>query len=141
MKNQTNEFSKSFSQPDERRDFVGHGHLDLVQFGNVSIGRAEFEPGWRWDADVKPLAGTDSCQADHSGYCLGGSMVIKMDDGKEFTVREGDAFHIPPGHNAWVEGKEKCVMLDVGGFQAYAKSQAYAKPQPDAEGKWRKAAG
>ena len=124
MKNKSKKYSKNLKQPDERREFVGHGHLDLVQFDNgISIGRAEFDPGWKWDRDVKPLAGTKSCEAAHSGYCVSGAMTIQMDDGDQFTINEGEAFHIPAGHNPWVEGNEKCVMLDVGGYQSYAKKQ------------------
>lgn len=122
METEASKFCKNLSQPDERRDFKGHGHLDLVEFSDgVSIGRAEFEPGWMWSRDVKPIAGTDSCQAPHAGFCLQGTMVVRMDSGVEFRVHAGDAFHIPPGHDAWVEGDVNCVMVDVGGFTDYAK--------------------
>lgn len=125
MEKQTGIYAKNLDYPDERRDFVGHGHLDLAQFeGDISIGRAEFEPGWEWKKDVKPIANTHSCEAPHTGYCMSGSMVILMDNGDEFTIRKGDAFHIPPGHNARVEGNEKCVLIDVGGYKSYAKKQA-----------------
>lgn len=116
------QMSKNFDRPDEVRPFVGHGHLEVLNFKNeVVIGRGIFEPGWRWSIDVKPIAGTDSCDAPHSGYCVEGTMVILMDDGNEFKVRSGDAFHIPPGHDAWVEGDKRVVLIDVGGYANYAK--------------------
>jgi hypothetical protein len=116
-------FSKGFGKPDEVRNFKAHGHLDLLKFGDgMAVGRGVFEPGWRWSKDVKPIAGTNSCQNEHTGYCLSGTMTIKMDSGEQFTVHAGEAFHMPPGHDAWTEGKENCVLIDVTGAQNYAKS-------------------
>lgn len=124
MKEKSN-YSKNLEKPDERRDFKAHGHLDLVDFpGELSIGRAIFEPGWKWSNDVKPIAGTAACEAPHAGYCLSGAMTIRMVDGDEFTIRAGDAFGIPPEHDAWVVGDEPCVMIDVGGYRSYAKKAA-----------------
>ncbi|MGZ3650821.1 MAG: cupin domain-containing protein [Bdellovibrionota bacterium] len=118
----TNQFHKNLNKPDEVRKFKSHGHLDFVQLGrDISIGRAEFEPGWTWERDVKPIAGTATCEAAHAGYCASGTMTIRMNDGTEFQVRAGEAYQIPPGHTARVEGKESCVMIDVMGFQNYAK--------------------
>lgn len=121
MNKKTEQFVRSLREPTERREFKAHGHLDLVQLGDVTIGRAEFEPGWTWSEDVKPIAGTNSCEAAHSGICLAGTMIVRMDDGTEFRIQKGDAYQIPPGHLAWVEGGEKCVMVDVNGYKDYAK--------------------
>jgi hypothetical protein len=78
---------KSFIRPDEVRDFQGHGHLDVLNFANgLTIGRGVFEPGWRWSNDVKPIAGTATCQAPHAGYCLSGSMTIRMENGEQFRI-------------------------------------------------------
>ena len=118
-------FTKTFRSPDEVRPFKGHGHLDVLNFSNGTVvGRGVFEPGWRWSNDVKPIADTKSCEAPHTGYCISGSMVIHMDSGEEFTIRPGDAFVIPPGHDAWVEGSSPCVMIDVSGYKDYAKKKA-----------------
>jgi mannose-6-phosphate isomerase-like protein (cupin superfamily) len=118
-------YRKNLETPDERRDFKAHGHLDLVNFAeDLSIGRAVFEPGWRWSTDVRPLAGTEICEASHSGYCISGQMTIRLVNGDEFTIRPGDAFFIPPGHDAWVIGNEPCVLIDVGGYSSYAKKAA-----------------
>ncbi len=121
------EYAKSFDDPDEKRDFKGHGYLEILNFENdLTIGRGVFEPGWRWSRDVRPIAGTESCEASHTGYCLQGSIVIRMDDGQEFRIKAGDAFHIPPGHDAWVDGDETCVLLDIGGYSDYAKAKKAA---------------
>ena len=70
---------------------------------------------------VKPIAGTDSCMAEHTGYCVSGRMLVRMDDGEEFEFAPGDYAHIPPGHDAWVLGDEPCVVVDWQGFADYAK--------------------
>ena len=115
-------YNASFKSPDETRSFKAHGHLDVLKFGDgATIGRGVFEPGWKWSNDVKPIAGTTSCQSSHAGYCVSGRMTIKMDGGDQFTVGAGEAFHVPPGHDAWTEGKEACVMIDVTGVKDYAK--------------------
>lgn len=112
--------AKSLDAPEETRTFT-HGHMDIVSVAGVTIGRAEFEPGWRWSNDVKPIAGTDSCQAAHTGYVVAGRMHIVMDDGAEHEVGPGDALVISPGHDAWIVGDETCVMLDWSGSATYAK--------------------
>ena len=83
--------------------------------------KGTFEPGWRWSEHVKPIAETDSCQAAHLGYVLSGRMHIVMDDGTEGEVGPGDAFSIPPGHDAWTVGDEACVLVDFGQVGDYAK--------------------
>ena len=112
--------SKSLEAPDERRDFP-HGHVDIVNLGDTTLGRGVFEPGWRWSEHMKAGAGTDSCQAAHTGYVLSGRMRVVMDDGDEGVAGPGDAVMIAPGHDAWVEGDEPCVLLDWTGMTRYAK--------------------
>jgi len=99
--------------PSETRLF-GHGHMDVVTVGGFTMGRATFEPGWRWSNDIKPIAGTDSCQSRHTGVCVAGSMVVHGDDGTEMTIRAGDVLVIEPGHDAWTVGDEACVLFDTG---------------------------
>lgn len=70
---------KSFDSPDEVRPFEGNGKADVVNLGGKVIGRGTFEPGWRWSENVKPIAGTDSCEVSHLGYCLSGRMKVMMD--------------------------------------------------------------
>ena len=111
---------QNFDSPHERRDFKDHGHLDVVTLGEFTLGRAVFEPGWRWSNDVKPIAGTESCQVHHTGLCVSGQMTIKFEDGHELDLGPGDVVDIDPGHDAWTVGDEACVMLDTG-VAAYAK--------------------
>jgi ethanolamine utilization protein EutQ (cupin superfamily) len=115
---------KRFDQPDEVRRFAGDtGHVDLVDLNGHAIGKGTFGPGWRWSENVKPLAGTESCQVEHIGYVLEGRMGLRMDDGTELEFGPGDAFHMPPGHDAWTIGDEACVLLDFGGLKGYAKQE------------------
>ncbi len=112
---------KSFDSPDETRPFRDKGRADVVQVGGHTVGRATFEPGWRWSEHVKPIAGTDTCQVSHLGYVLSGSMRVFMDDGSEGVASAGDVCAIAPGHDAEVVGDEPCVMLDFGELSQYAK--------------------
>jgi ethanolamine utilization protein EutQ (cupin superfamily) len=112
--------SKRFDSPDEVRQFQANGHVDLVKMDSGPIGKGTFEPGWKWSNDVKPIAGTDSCQVEHVGYVVSGRMKVVMDDGSEIEVGPGDAFHMPPGHDAWTVGDEACVLLDFAGLKGYA---------------------
>ncbi len=112
---------KNFDSPDETRPFEGKGKADVLQLAGQVIGRAVFEPGWRWSNNVKPIAGTESCQISHLGYCVSGRMKIYMDDGSETEVTAGTVVAIPPGHDAEVVGDETCVFLDFSGFESYAK--------------------
>jgi mannose-6-phosphate isomerase-like protein (cupin superfamily) len=113
---------RSFDNPDETRAFEGKGHLDLVEVGGRNVGRSVFEPGWRWSKNVKPIAGTDSCQVHHFGYVVSGRMKVTMDDGTVAELGPGDVAVIPPGHDAEIVGDEQCVMIDVGDEDSeYAK--------------------
>ena len=112
---------KSLDSPDEVRPFEGNGQAEVVNIGGRTVGKGTFEPGWRWSENIKPIAGTDSCQVSHLGYCLSGRMKVRMDDGTEGEIGPGDAFAIPPGHDAEVVGDEACVALDFGEFGDYAK--------------------
>ena len=113
---------KSLNQPDEVRPFKeGKGKVAVFNIGNQTIGRGEFEPGWRWSSHVKPIAGTDSCHAAHTGIILEGRMVVKMENGPQMEFGPGDVFYMPPGHDAWVVGNQRCVLFDVTGIAKYAK--------------------
>ena len=111
---------KSLNAPEEVRTFE-KGKLELVSIDGAAIGRATFEPGWKWSTCVAPVAKTSSCQAAHFGYQVSGVMVTRMDDGTETTSRPGDVLVIPPGHDAWVEGNQNVVVIDWTGMSAYAK--------------------
>ena len=111
----------NFDAPHETRPFAARGHMDVVTLGGFSVGRGVFEPGWKWSVDVKPIAGTDSCMARHTGVCVAGAMVVHSDDGTEVTYSAGDAFVMEPGHDAWTVGDEDCVLYDTS-------ATGYAKP-------------
>ncbi len=114
---------KSFDSPDETRPFEGKGRVEIITLRGREIGKGIFEPGWRWSDNVKPIAGTDSCQTYHLGYVLSGRMRVFMDDGSEQEIAPGNVFVIPPGHNAEVIGDEPCETLEFGQASQYAKRQ------------------
>ncbi len=103
--------TKNLESPDETRSFE-HGELALVDLGGTTFARAVFRPGWRWSKDLKPLAGTDSCQVAHQAVVVSGRLRVKMDSGEETELAAGDAHVVGPGHDAWVVGDEPCVILD-----------------------------
>ena len=111
---------RSFTTPDQVRAF-SHGRIGVINLDETSIGRFVLEPGWRWSQHVKPIAGTDSCQAAHVGYVVSGRMHVVMDDGEEMEYVAGDFAQIPPGHDAWIVGLDPCVFIDWQGFADYAK--------------------
>jgi uncharacterized cupin superfamily protein len=111
---------KSLSKPDETRNF-SKGKMEVVKVGDVVFGKGTFEPGWKWSECVKPIAGTKSCMVNHNGYVVSGRMMLKMDDGSEVEVGPGDVFVCPPGHDAWIVGKEPCIVYDFAGAAVYAK--------------------
>ncbi|MFF4379237.1 cupin domain-containing protein [Kitasatospora sp. NPDC092039] len=115
-------YQRNFDDPEEVRPFEeGKGELRLVNLDGGPVGRAVFEPGWQWSKHVKPIAGTDSCQASHAGYVVSGRMRIVMDDGQESEIGPGDFMTCAPGHDAWTVGPEPCVIVDWQGFADYAK--------------------
>ena len=112
---------QSIESPHERRPFKDHGHMDVVTLGDFTLGRGVFEPGWRWSNDVKPIAGTGSCEAPHFQYHVSGQLAIRMDDGAEMVAGPGDVTSLPSGHDAWVVGDEPAVVVDWYGAGNYAK--------------------
>ena len=114
--------SKSMSQPDEKRTFE-KGQVELVTVGDVTFGRATFQPGWKWSTCVKPLAKTKSCESSHLEYHVSGRLHVRMDDGTEQEFGPGEVALVPPGHDAWVVGNEPVVAIDISGMKEYAKSK------------------
>ena len=113
---------KSLDSPEEVRKFeAGSGYLELVNVDAQPVGRATFQPGWRWSRHVKPITGTESCQAAHTGYFVSGRMKVVMDDGEELEYGPGDFAIMAPGHDAWIVGDQPCVVIDWQGFADYAK--------------------
>lgn len=111
---------RSFEKADEVREFP-NGAADILQVGDAEIGRLTLQPGWRWSNDVKPIAGTDLCEAPHFQYHVSGQLAIQMGDGTEFIAQAGDVTSLPSGHDAWVIGDEPVVVIDWYGASNYAK--------------------
>ncbi|MBA3362075.1 MAG: hypothetical protein H0T94_11525 [Acidimicrobiia bacterium] len=112
---------KRFSEPAEVRNFP-RGKVDVVELDDVVVGRMTYEPGWRWSVDVKPIAGTVSCQYHHLGVTLAGRLRAEMADGTELEIGPGDVFEIPPGHDAWVVGVEPWVSVDFAAMRNYGRT-------------------
>jgi mannose-6-phosphate isomerase-like protein (cupin superfamily) len=110
---------KRFETPDEVRVFE-KGKFELVKLGGMTIGRASYEPGWKWSTHVGAVAGTPSCQVQHVGLVVSGQAVCAMEDGRAYTMKAGDVFYIGPGHDSWVVGDEPYVSLHFLGADAYA---------------------
>ena len=114
--------SRTFDSPDETRT-PDKTRVDVVRMGGATAARMTFEPGWKWSECVKPVAGTDSCQARHVGVVQAGRLHVKHDDGTEIEVARGETYVIEPGHDAWVIGDETFVGYE---FETKA-AEEYAK--------------
>jgi len=112
---------KTFSSPDETREFP-NGRAEILSIDNAEVGRLVLQPGWRWSNDVKPIAGTESCEAPHFQYHVSGELAVRMDDGTELVAKAGDITSLPSGHDAWVLGDEPVVVVDFFGASSYAKA-------------------
>ena len=111
---------KHFEQPDEVRTFE-KGKFEIVHIGGMTIGRATYEPGWKWSEHVGKAMGTTSCQVEHVGMVVSGVATAAMDDGRVIEMRPGDVFYVPPGHDSWVVGDESYVSLHFMGAGDYAR--------------------
>jgi len=112
--------TKSHSSPDEVRS-PDKTRVEVVRLEGFTLGRFNFEPGWRWSKCIKPVVKTDSCQVSHVGYAVSGRLTVQMKDGTQKTISAGESYTIPPGHDAWVEGNEPFVGIEVMSAEQYAK--------------------
>jgi quercetin dioxygenase-like cupin family protein len=110
---------RRFDSPDESRTFE-KGRVDLVRVGGMTLGRATYEPGWKWSEHVGPVTGTALCDVEHVGVVLAGRVAVRMADGREFQLRAGDIFWVAPGHDSWVLGDETYVSIHLMGSDEYA---------------------
>ena len=113
---------RRFDAPDEHRDFP-LGSFDLVQIGGMSVGRAEYEPGWRWSEHVGASLGQEMCEVAHLGLVLAGRNRIEMADGRVFEVGPGDLFEIGHGHDSVVVGDERYIIIQFLGADEYASDK------------------
>ena len=111
-----------FDHPDETRNFT-HGQVDIVRVEPSSIARLSLQPGWHWAEDIKPIAGTETCQVRHVGYMVSGRMRVTMADGTQLDIGPGNSYVIEPGHDAEVVGGEQVVALEF----ATAAVETFAK--------------
>jgi hypothetical protein len=114
---------KRFEESDETRKFE-HGNVEVVHLAGSTAAQMTLGPGWRWSTDIKPMVGTESCQAHHVGYGLSGSLHVVTDEGNEFDVGAGDVYEILPGHDAWVVGDATFTGLE---FQSKTAEQYAAE--------------
>lgn len=110
---------KRFDSPDESRTFE-KGRFDLVRIGGMTLGRARYEPGWKWSVHVGPGLGKKSCDVEHVGIVVSGRATAAMDDGRVIEMKAGDIFYIGPGHDSWVVGDEPYVSIHLMGAEKYA---------------------
>jgi class 3 adenylate cyclase len=118
---------KSLTHPETIRPFP-RGRIESVGLDEIEVGRMILEPGWRWSADVRPIVGTPSCQNRHVGLCIEGRLRVEMDDGTSMEIGPGDAYEIPPGHDASVIGETVYVTYE------WSSSRIFARPPDEDEG-------
>lgn len=112
---------RRFDTPDEVREMT-KGRFEIVRLGGVTVGRATYEPGWRWSEHVGPTVGKTRCDVPHVGLVLSGVATAAFEDGRVFELRAGELFSIPSDpHDSWVVGDEPYVSLHFLGADAYAR--------------------
>jgi quercetin dioxygenase-like cupin family protein len=112
---------RRFETPDEVRVFE-KGRLSLVKVGAMTIGRAEYEPGWKWSVHVGPTVGASRCIVEHVGMVLSGTATVAFEDGRVIELIEGSLFHVTADpHDSWVVGDRPYVSLHFMGADSYAK--------------------
>ncbi|HEY7545879.1 MAG TPA: cupin domain-containing protein [Blastocatellia bacterium] len=112
---------KRFETPDEVREFE-RGRFEIVRIGGLTIGRATYQPGWKWSEHVAPIAGTRLCEVEHVGLVLAGSAVAAFEDGSKVALTAGNLFYIPPvAHDSWVVGDEPYISLHFLGAEHYSR--------------------
>jgi len=102
---------------------IPRGRIDVVELDDWVVGKMTYQPGWHWSVDIKPIAGTDTCQYHHLGLTLSGRLRAQMSDGTELEIGPGDVFEIPPGHDAWVIGDEPWVSVDFEAMRTYGRER------------------
>lgn len=113
--------SRSMDSPDERRT-PAKTTIDVVNLADTEVARVTFEPGWKWSECIKPVAQTDSCQAQHLGVAQSGRLHVVHEDGSAVDIGAGDAYQIAPGHDAWVLGDEPFVGLEFKSAATFGKA-------------------
>jgi quercetin dioxygenase-like cupin family protein len=113
---------KSHDKADEVRT-PDKTRVEVVRLDGYTLARFSFQPGWRWSEHIKPVVKTDSCQNSHVGYGVSGRITVVAKDGTKKSIGPGDSYTIPPGHDAWVEGNEPFVAIEVMSAEQFAKAK------------------
>ena len=114
---------KQFENPDEVTHF-DKGKFETVTLGGLTIGRATYQPGWKWSEDVGPGIGEKYCTVEHVGMVVSGRATAAFPDGRVTEMKAGDLFYVPPEpHDSWVVGDEPYVSLHFLGATTYTKSR------------------
>ena len=112
---------RRFESPDEIREFE-LGRLELIHIAGQTLGRATYQPGWKWSLHVGPKTGATRCWVEHLGIVVSGHATAAFDDGRVFDLTPGTVFYIPPDpHDSWVVGATPYVSLHLLGAAHYAK--------------------
>jgi hypothetical protein len=114
--------SKSFETPDETRT-PDKTKMEVLRLSGATVARITFQPGWKWSECIKPVAGTDSCQARHVGTIVAGRLRVVHNDGTEGEAGPGDAYVIEPGHDAWVVGDDPVIGFEFESAETFARGQ------------------
>jgi len=115
---------KRFDAPDELREF-SKGKFELVHLGDMTVGRATYQPGWKWSADVGKALGKEFCDVEHVGMVVSGCATAAMKDGETVEMKPGDLFYVPQHpHDSWVVGDEPYVSLHFMGADTYASNKS-----------------
>ena len=115
---------KSHDEPDELRT-PNKTRVEVVRLDGFTVGRFAMDPGWRWSECIKPVVDTPACQNSHVGYAISGRLTVATTDGTKKNIGPGDSYSIPPGHDAWVEGNEPFVCIEVISADQYAKPHSH----------------
>ncbi|MBA2631502.1 MAG: hypothetical protein H0U86_00635 [Chloroflexi bacterium] len=114
--------NRRFGDADDVRE-VPLGRLETYDLGEIRIGRSILQPGWRWSESIKPIARTELCEFHHIGVCVSGTCRVQMREGSELTIKAGQFYEVPPGHDSWVIGDEPWVTIDWSPSTAFARSE------------------
>ena len=111
---------KKFEKPDETR-VLKKGRFEIVRLGGMTLGRATYEPGWRWSEHVGRELGQERCSVEHVGFVISGTATAAFADGRVIELKAGNLFYIPPvPHDSWVVGDQPYVSLHFMGADKYA---------------------
>jgi class 3 adenylate cyclase len=111
--------AKSLQEPDDTIRMKGVD-VEVVDIGDLTVGRAIHQPGWRWSTHIQPMVGGEWCQVRHVGVVLSGRLGITLEDGTSFELEEDDVYDVPPGHDGYVIGHEPVVMIEWAGIRKFA---------------------